>query len=222
MYERISTELFSNLIDKINQIPNYSTPYKENPSLKEPQRLSQLLHLFNMDSSHKETFSKIFSHIKDYNLYQNLVKIMINIGTKYNSFSVTNNNSSLINEANNELLSLLSSTWNYFKQKGEYLKNMNAIETGNREFNEYEDSFLESVCFSCGIINIIILMFKKQFSILDYFSKNNINININLNNNNINKINSNKDYIQMEINMLFIIHKNRVWLEHLITLIEQN
>ena len=221
MYERISTELFSNLIDKINQIPNYSTPYKENPSLKEPQRLSQLLHLFNMDSSHKETFSKIFSHIKDYNLYQNLVKIMINIGTKYNSFSVTNNNSSLINEANNELLSLLSSTWNYFKQKGEYLKNMNAIETGNREFNEYEDSFLESVCFSCGIINIIILMFKKQFSILDYFSKNNININMNLNNNNINKINSNKDYIQMEINMLFIIHKNRVWLEHLITLIEQ-
>jgi hypothetical protein len=160
MYERISTELFSNLIDKINQIPNYSTPYKENPSLKEPPSLSQLLHLYNMDSSHKEIFSKIFSHIKDYTLYMNLVNIMINIGTKYNSFSVTNNNSSLIKEANNELLSLLSSTWNYFKQKGEQLKNMN-VGNGNREFSEYESSFLETVCFSCGIINIIIFMFKK-------------------------------------------------------------
>jgi hypothetical protein len=220
MYERISTELFSNLIDKINQIPNYSTPYKENPSLKEPPSLSQLLHLYNMDSSHKEIFSKIFSHIKDYTLYMNLVNIMINIGTKYNSFSVTNNNSSLIKEANNELLSLLSSTWNYFKQKGEQLKNMN-VGNGNREFSEYESSFLETVCFSCGIINIIIFMFKKQFSILDYFNENNNNINMNLNQNNFNKINSNKDYIQMEINMLFIIHKNRVWLEHLITLLEQ-
>ena len=213
MYEKISTELFSNLIDKINQIPNYSTPYKENPSLKETQRLSQLLHLYNMDCFHKEIFSKIFSHINDNNLHQNLIKIMVNIGTKYNSFSVTNNNSSLINEANNELLSLFSETWNYFKQKSEYLKNMSMGETINREFNEYETSFLETVCFSCGLINIIIFMFKKQFSILDNFNKN-----MNLNNN---KINSNKEYIQMEINMLFIIHKNRVWLEPLITLLEQ-
>ena len=117
MYERISTELFSNLINQINQIPNYSTPYKENSSIKDPQQISQLLHLYNMESSHKEIFFKIFSKINDFNLKQNLIKIMINIGTKYNSFSVTNNNSSSINEANNELMSLFSIVWNYFNQK---------------------------------------------------------------------------------------------------------
>ena len=219
MYERISTELFSNLIDKINQIPNYSTPYKENPYQKESQKLSQLLHLYNMDSVHKDIFSKIFSNINDQNLKQNLIKIMLNIGTKYNSFSVANNNSTLITEANNELLSLFSSTWEYFKQKGEYLKNLNMNDNKglNREFIEYETCFKETVCFVCGLINIIIFMFKKQFSILDYFNK---NINLNLNNN-INRISSNKEYIQMEINMLFIIHKNRVWLEPLVTLLEQ-
>ena len=220
MYERISTELFSNLIDKINQIPNYSTPYKENPYQKESQKLSQLLHLYNMDSVHKEIFSKIFSNINDQNLRQNLIKIMLNIGTKYNSFSVANNNSTLINEANNELLSLFSSAWEYFKQKGEYLKNLNMSDNQglNREFIEYEACFKETVSFICGLINIIIFMFKKQFSILDYFNK---NINLNLNNNINNKINSNKEFIQMEINMLFIIHKNRVWLEPLVTLLEQ-
>ena len=77
MYERISTELFSNLIDKINQIPNYSTPYKENPSLKEPQKLFQILNLYNMDSNQKEIFSRIISHIDDSNLKQNLIKIMM-------------------------------------------------------------------------------------------------------------------------------------------------
>lgn len=219
MYERISTELFSNLIDKINQIPNYSTPYKENPYQKESQKLSQLLHLYNMDSIHKDIFSKIFSNINDQNLRQNLIKIMLNIGTKYNSFSVANNNSTLINEANNELLSLFSLAWEYFKQKSDYLKNININDNQglNREFIEYESCFKETACFICGLINIIIFMFKKQFSILDYFNK---NINLNLNNNN-NKINSNKKFIQMEINMLFIIHKNRVWLEPLVTLLEQ-
>ena len=224
MYERISTELFSNLIDKINQIPNYSTPYKENPSLKEPQKLFQILNLYNMDSNQKEIFSRIISHIDDSNLKQNLIKIMINIGTKYNSFSVANANSSLISEANNELLSLFSTTWEYFKQKSDYLKNMNMNDahSANREFLQFEISFKETVCFACGLINIIIFMFKKHFSILDYFNKNS-NLNLNLNNNNINKIVSisNKEYIQMEINMLFIIHKNRVWLEPFITLLEQ-
>ena len=219
MYERISTELFSNLINQINQIPNYSTPYKENSSIKDPQQISQLLHLYNMESSHKEIFFKIFSKINDFNLKQNLIKIMINIGTKYNSFSVTNNNSSSINEANNELMSLFSIVWNYFNQKSEYLKNMTMgdMHSISREFSEYEACFKETVCFACALINIVIFMFKKQFSILDYFNKN-----MNLNNN-INKINlnSNKEYIQMEINMLFIIHKNRVWLEPLITLLEQ-
>ena len=224
MYERISTELFSNLIDKINQIPNYSTPYKENPSLKEPQKLFQILNLYNMDSNQKEIFSRIISHIDDSNLKQNLIKIMINIGTKYNSFSVAKDNSSLISEANNELLSLFSTTWEYFKQKSDYLKNMNMNDahSANREFLQFEISFKETVCFTCGLINIVIFMFKKHFSILDYFNKNS-NLNLNLNNNNINKIVSisNKEYIQMEINMLFIIHKNRVWLEPLITLLEQ-
>ena len=224
MYERISTELFSNLIDKINQIPNYSTPYKENPSLKEYQKLFQILNLYNMDSNQKEIFSRIISHIDDSNLKQNLIKIMINIGTKYNSFSVAKDNSSLISEANNELLLLFSTTWEYFKQKSDYLKNMNMNDahSANREFLQFEISFKETVCFTCGLINIVIFMFKKHFSILDYFNKNS-NLNLNLNNNNINKIVSisNKEYIQMEINMLFIIHKNRVWLEPLITLLEQ-
>ena len=224
MYERISTELFSNLIDKINQIPNYSTPYKENPSLKESQKLFQILNLYNMDSNQKEIFSRIISHMDDSNLKQNLIKIMINIGTKYNSFSVAKDNSSLISEANNELLLLFSTTWEYFKQKSDYLKNMNMNDahSANREFLQFEISFKETVCFTCGLINIVIFMFKKHFSILDYFNKNS-NLNLNLNNNNINKIVSisNKEYIQMEINMLFIIHKNRVWLEPLITLLEQ-
>ena len=221
MYERISTELFSNLIDKINQIPNYSTPYKENPFLKEPQKLSQLLHLYNMDSFHKEIFSKIFSNINDGNLRQNLIKIMLNIGTKYTSFSIENRNSTSTNQANNELLSLFSLTWEYFKQKSDYLKNLSMSENqaGNREFVEYEISLKETVCFICGLINIIIFMFKKQFSILELFNKNS-NLNLNNNNNKIN-FNSNKEYIQMEINMLFIIHKNRVWLEPLVTLLEQ-
>ena len=221
MYERISAELFSNLIDKINQIPNYSTPYKENPFIKEPYKFSQILHLYNMDSSQKEIFSKIINYINDNNLRQNLIKIMLNIGTKYNSFSVENRNSSLINEANNELMSLFSSTWEYFNQKSDYLKSlsMRKNQSMSREISEYETSLKETICFICGLINIIVFMFKKQFSILDVFNKNS---NLNLNNNN-NKIdfNSNKEYIKMEINMLFIIHKNRVWLEPLITLLEQ-
>ena len=221
MYERISTELFSNLIDKINQIPNYSTPYKENPFVKEPQKLSQLLHLYNMDSSQKEKFQKIIININDNNLRQNLIKIMLNIGTKYNYFRVENSNSSLIDEANNELLALFSSTWEYFRQKSDYLKSLSVSENQNmnREITEYEISLKETVCFVCGLINIIVFMFKKQFSILDLFNKNS-NLNLN-NNNNKNNFNSNKEYIQMEINMLFIIHKNRVWLEPLITLLEQ-
>ena len=223
MYERISTELFSNLIDKINQIPNYSTPYKENPFLKESQKLSQIVHLYNMSSNQKEIISQIFSYINDSNLKQYLTKIMIIIGAKYNSFSITNSNSSLISEANNELLPLFSITWEYFKQKSDYLKNlsMNDPQSSNREFLQYEISFKETVAFTCGLINIIIFMFKKHFSILDNFNKNS-NLNLNLNSN-INKIVSisNKEYIQMEINMLFIIHKNRAWLEPLITLLEQ-
>ena len=219
MIETISTELFSNLIDKINKIPNYSTPYKENTSEKTPLQISQLLHLYNMEFLDRETFSKILSQIKDDNLKQNLFKIMINIGTKYNSFSVTNDNSTLINKACDELMSLFSTVWNYFNLKSKYLKNMTMSNANSisREVGEYETCFKETVCFTCGLINIIIFMFKKQYSILDYFNKN-----TNLDNK-INKmnLNSNKEYIKMEINMLFIVHKNRIWLEPLITLLEQ-
>ena len=219
MIETISTELFSNLINKINKIPNYSTPYKENTSEKTPLQISQLLHLYNMEFLDRETFSKILSQIKDDNLKQNLFKIMINIGTKYNSFSVTNDNSTLINKACDELMSLFSTVWNYFNQKSKYLKNMTMSNANSisREVGEYETCFKETVCFTCGLINIIIFMFKKQYSILDYFNKN-----TNLDNK-INKmnLNSNKEYIKMEINMLFIVHKNRIWLEPLITLLEQ-
>ena len=219
MYETISTELFSSLIDKINKIANYSTTYKENTSIQTPYQISKLIHLYNMEYLHKDAFSKILSQIRDNSLKQNLIKIMINIGIKYNSFSVTNDNSTLIKEANDELMSLFSLVWNYFNQKGEYLKNMNINNSNliNREINEYESCFKETVCFTCGLINIVIFMFKKQYSILDYFNKN-----LNLNSE-IKKINlkSNKEYIQMEINMLFIIHKNRIWLEPLITLLEQ-
>ena len=219
MIETISTELFSNLIDKINKIPNYSTPYKENTSEISPHQISRLLHLYSMEFLHRETFSKILSQISDNSLKHNFIKIMNNIGTKYNSFSVINDNSTLINEASKELMSLFSNVWNYFNQKSEYLKNMTMSNSNSisREVGEYEKCFKETVCFTCGLINIVIFMFKKQYSILDYFNKN-----FNLDNE-INKmnLNSNKEYIQMEINMLFIIHKNRIWLEPLTTLLEQ-
>ena len=219
MYETISTELFSNLIDKINKIQNYSTQYKENTSVKAPNQNFQILHLYSIEFLQKDTFSKILSQIKDDSLKQNLIKIMINIGTKYNSFSVTNDNSSLIKEASNELISLFSIVWNYFNQKSEYLKNISMSNSNsiNRETSEYERCFKETVCFTCGLIDIVIFMFKKQYSILDYFNKN-LNLDSEINKLNLN---SNKEYIQMEINMLFIVHKNRIWLEPLITLLEQ-
>ena len=221
MYEKISSELFSCLIEKINQIPNYSTPYKTNPSSKDPKKLSHLYHLYNFDSSDKDLFSKIFSSIYDYNLKNNLVKIMLNIGTKYNSFSTSNANSILIKDANDELLALFANTWSYFNKKSEYLKeiDLEGCDSFSEEFKEYEKSFKETVCFACGLINIVIFMFKKQFSVLNnYNSFNNSNLAAN-----INKIHTllNKEYIQTEINMLFIMHKNRIWLEPVITLLEQ-
>ena len=219
MYETISTELFSSLIDKINKIPNYSTPYKENDSAKVPHQISQIFHLYNIEFPQADTFSKIFSQIKDDSLKQNLIKIMINIGTKYNSFSVTNDNSSLIKDAHKELISLFSIVWNYFNQKSEYLKHMTMSNANSisREISEYEACFKETICFTCGLINIIIFIFQKQYSILDYFNKN-VNLDREINKMNLN---SNKEYIHMEINMLFIFQKNRIWLEPLITLLEQ-
>ena len=218
MNEKISRELFSSLISKINQIPNYSTPCKKTPTTKDNQKLTQLYHLYNIDSLQREIFLNIFKNVYDYNLRKNLVKIMIHIGTKFNSFSVSDTNSIFNKEASNELLALFSESWNYFSLKSEYLKDIEIEEFqyASDEYIEYDKTFIETVCFACGLINIIIFMFKKQFSILDNFNKKQVI-------SNVNKITSNlnKELIQTEINILFIINKNRIWLDPLITLLEQ-
>ena len=220
MNEKISRELFSSLITKINQISNNSTPQKKIPSLKDNQKLMQLYQTYNIDSSKREIFYNIFSNIYNYNLRKNLVKIMLNIGTKFNSFSVSNTNSTSIKDATNELMNVLADVWNYYSERGEYLKNieLEEFQYASDEFIEYDKTFIETVCFVCGLINIIIFMFKKQFSVLD-----NLNKNLNLGNtsgNNKITSNLNNDFIRTELNILFIIDKNRIWLEHLITLLE--
>ena len=218
MNEKISRELFSSLVSKINQIPNYSTPYKKSPPTKDNQKLNQLYHLYNIDSSQREIFFNIFNNVYDYNLRKNLVKIMVHIGTKFNTFSVSDTNSLFTKDASNELLGLFAESWNYFSLKSEYLKDIEIEEFqyASDEYIEYDKTFIETVCFACGLINIIIFMFKKQFSILDNFNKRQVI-------NSINKITSNlsKELIQTELNILFIINKNRIWLEPLITLLEQ-
>ena len=109
---------------------------------------------------------------------------MLNIGTKYNSFSISNANSILIKDANDELLALFANTWSYFNKKSEYLKeiDLEGCDSFSEEFKEYEKSFKETVCFACGLINIVIFMFKKQFSVLNnYNSFNNSNLAANIN-----------------------------------------
>ena len=147
---------------------------------------------------------------------------MTNIGTKYYPISSSNTNSFLIKCANDELLSLFADAWNYFNKKSEILKNIDIEENqyASDEFIEYEKALKETVCFSCGLINIVIFMFKKQFAVLDNISK---KLNLFKSKEALNKMNNqiNKENIQQEINMLFIINKNRIWLEPLITLLEQ-
>ena len=72
----------------------------------------------------------------------------------------------MIKYANDELLSLFADTWNYFNRKTEYLKSIELEENqiGSDEFLEYEASFLETICFTCGLINIVIFMLKKQLN----------------------------------------------------------
>ena len=219
MNEKISREIFSSLVSKLNQIPLYSTPHKKNTLLKDNQKLNQIYHLYNIDSSQKEIFLQIFSNVYDYNLRKNLVKIMINIGTKFTTFSTSDTNSISTKEANDELMALLADTWNYFSLKNEYLKDIELEESqfASDEFIEYDKTFIETICFSCGIINIIIFMFKKHFSVLD----NNFNKKLSINTNNKITSNLSKELIQTELNILFIINKNRIWFEPLITLLEQ-
>ena len=218
MNEKISRELFSSLVSKLNQIPNYSTPHKKSPALKDNQKLFQLYHLYNIDSSQRDIFFQIFSNVYDYSLRKNLVKIMINIGTKFNSFTTSDMNSNLTKDSSDELLALLADAWNYFSLKNEYLKDIELEETqyASDEFIEYDKTFIETICFACGIINIIIFMFKKHFSVLDNFNKK-----FSINTNNKITSNLNKELIQTELNILFIINKNRIWFEPLITLLEQ-
>ena len=222
MNDKISSELFSSIISNINQIPNNSTPIKVKGNSKQSQKLLQLYQIYNIDSPSQTIFTKLFSNINDYYLKNNLIKIMANIGTKYYSFSTSNTNSFFMKCANDELLSLFADTWNYFNKKSENLKNLDLEENqyASDEFIEYEKALKETVCFTCGLINIVIFMFKKQFSVLDNFNK---KINLIRPKESNNKLNNqiNKENIQQEINMLFIINKNRIWFEPLITLLEQ-
>ena len=222
MNDKISSELFSSILSKINQIPNNLTQINTKPNPKNSQKLVQLYHLYNIDEINQGIFSRLFSYINDYYLKNNLIKIMTNIGTKYYPISSSNTNSFLIKCANDELLSLFADAWNYFNKKSEILKNIDIEENqyASDEFIEYEKALKETVCFSCGLINIVIFMFKKQFAVLDNISK---KLNLFKSKEALNKMNNqiNKENIQQEINMLFIINKNRIWLEPLITLLEQ-
>ena len=222
MNDKISSELFSSIISNINQIPNNSTPIKVKGNSKHNQKLLQIYQIYNIDSSSQSIFTKLFSYINDYYLRNNLIKIMSNIGTKYYSFSTSNINTSFTKCANDELLNLFAEIWNYFNKKSENLKNLEFEENqyASDEFIEYEKALKETICFTCGLINIVIFMFKKQFAVLDNYSK---KMNLIKSKENINKINGqfSKENIQQELNMLFIINKNKIWLEPLITLLEQ-
>ena len=222
MNDKISSELFSSILSKINQIPNNLTQINTKPNPKNSQKLVQLYHLYNIDEINQGIFSRLFSYINDYYLKNNLIKIMTNIGTKYYPISSSDTNSFLVKCANDELLSLFADAWNYFNKKSEILKNIDIEENqyASDEFIEYEKALKETVCFSCGLINIVIFMFRKQFAVLDNISK---KLNLFKSKEALNKMNNqiNKENIQQEINMLFIINKNRIWLEPLITLLEQ-
>ena len=151
-----------------------------------------------------------------------MIKIILNIGTKYYSFSTSNTNTSFTKCANEELLNLFAEIWNYFNKKSENLKNLDLEENqcASDEFIEYEKALKETICFTCGLINIVIFMFKKQFAVLENHSK---KMNLIKSKESNNKINDpfNKENIQQELNMLFIINKNRIWLDPLVTLLEQ-
>ena len=117
MNDKISSELFSSILSKINQIPNNLTQINTKPNPKNSQKLVQLYHLYNIDEINQGIFSRLFSYINDYYLKNNLIKIMTNIGTKYYPISSSNTNSFLIKCANDELLSLFADAWNYFNKK---------------------------------------------------------------------------------------------------------
>ena len=222
MNDKISSELFSSIISHINQIPNNSTPIKVKGNSKQNQKLIQIYQMYNIDSSSQSIFTKLFSYINDYYLKNYLIKIILNIGTKYYSFSTSNTNTSFTKCANEELLNLFAEIWNYFNKKSENLKNLDLEENqcASDEFIEYEKALKETICFTCGLINIVIFMFKKQFAVLENQSK---KMNLIKSKESNNKINDpfNKENIQQELNMLFIINKNRIWLDPLVTLLEQ-
>ena len=198
MYGKITQELFSNLISKINQIPNYSTPFKESPYINPKYKI---FNLFNMNHFAQETYSTIFENIQNDKIRYILLDIIVLIATKYSSFNEK------ITVDNSDLTNLFANAWNYFKNQSIYLANFRQNQIQNDNYlKELEKIFKETISVFCGLINIMIQMLTKHFSILD---KNDDEIFIT------------KEIIQNEINMLFIINKNRVWLEPLITLLDQ-
>ena len=198
MYGKITKELFSNLISKINKIPNYSTPFKENPYLTPKYKI---FNLFNMNHYAQETYSTIFENIKNDEIRYILLDIIELIATKYSSFNEK------IADDNSDLNNLFGKAWTYFKNQSNYLKNFRQNQIQNENYiKELEKIFKEAVSVFCGLINIMVQMFSKHFSILEKSDD---------------EIFITKEIIQNEINMLFIINKNRVWLEPLITLLDQ-
>ena len=146
---------------------------------------------------------------------------MISIGTKFNSLSINNTNSTLVKDGIEELMKILADVWSYYNEKGEYLKNieLEEFQYASDEYIEYDKMFTETISFFCGLINIIIFMFRKQFSVLDNLNRN-TNLGSTFGNNNKIATNLSKEFIQTELNILFIVDKNRTWLEQIITLLE--
>lgn len=219
MYERISSELFSSLVNKMNQFPNNTTPIKENVLLKELQKISQILNIFNIEAKHKDILNKLFSNLSS-PLKTFLYQIMVIIGTKFNSFDLKTENN--LPNSIKELFELCSSTWKYFNEKNHYFKISENVDS-QILIKQYEETLKESICFSCGLINIVIQMFKRHFYILETISKK-FNVINSINSTSINGGIFNdfsKENIQRDLNMLFIISRNRTWFEPLVTLLDQ-
>lgn len=221
MLDQISSEFFSSLIHKMNQTPNVNTPSSYS---SDPQIISSFLTIFNIDSSNKSSLSKLFKNLNS-SIKDILYRITVLIYTKFSTFNLKNENT-LNSPAVQQLINLCSSALDYFKKKMDTYSNYESLrdvlDLGNVS-NPLENFLKELISFNCGLVNIMIQMFKRHFSLLENISKESLNEN--LNKVSINGFeNSNnfcKDIISKEVNMLFIISKSRNWLEPLIGLLEQ-
>ena len=221
MYEKVCFELFSSIIGKINQIPSITKPFKEAPYRLAPKKLCSLYNMYELRTTEEVIFDQIFTNISDIELKNNLMEIMLHIGTKYKYNSTTSDNSIFFKKANDKLMALFATTWNYFSNQCENLKSIDFENStyDSKEIKEYEICFKEIVSFMCGLINLTIFVLRKQFHVIDYYYKyqtKNIDGVFNKTH-----VIMEKEYIQTEINILYIVHKNRVWLDPIITLLEQ-